>query len=185
MNVGLDSFISNFKNLHERGLAFARAFVFDEEAAEDITSEALLVLWNKLRQGQHIEEPQIYLFAIIRNKSLENLRKRQAQLRLHDEMTLAGERDFNLRINSAEACDPQLLFSKDVQSIIKECLSEMGSQTKSVFMLSRFEGMSNRDIAIKLGIAQKTVEYHITKALRHLKSRLGDYLPLLIFFCIN
>lgn len=51
MNSGLDNFISNFKNLHERGLAFARAFVFDVDLAEDITSEAMIVLWNKLRGG--------------------------------------------------------------------------------------------------------------------------------------
>ena len=63
MNCGLDNFISNFKNLYERGLAFAKAFVFDANLAEDITSESLIVLWNKLREGQHIEQPQIYLFA--------------------------------------------------------------------------------------------------------------------------
>lgn len=50
MNCGLDNFISNFKNLYERGLAFAKAFVFDANLAEDITSESLIVLWNKLRE---------------------------------------------------------------------------------------------------------------------------------------
>ena len=52
MTDSTNNFISNFKNLHERGLAFARAFVFDVDLAEDITSEAMIVLWNKLRGGR-------------------------------------------------------------------------------------------------------------------------------------
>ena len=47
MNCGLDNFISNFKNLYERGLAFAKAFVFDANLAEDITSESLIGVRGK------------------------------------------------------------------------------------------------------------------------------------------
>ena len=186
MTDSTNNFISNFKNLHERGLAFARAFVFDADLAEDITSEAMIVLWNTLRGGQHIEQPQIYLFAIIRNKALESLRNRKTALLAKNELSLASERDYNLRIKSAEACDPQILYySKEVQAIIKSSLKDLGTQTREVFILSRYEGMSNKDIAKKLGLSPKTVEYHITKSLKYFKEKLKDYLPVLLFFCIN
>ncbi len=45
-------------------------------------------------------------------------------------------------------------------------------------MLSRFDGMTYNEIAMELGISEKTVEYHISKALKILRSELGDYLPL-------
>ena len=185
MTDSTNNFISNFKNLHERGLAFARAFVFDVDLAEDITSEAMIVLWNKLRGGQNIEQPQIYLFAIIRNKALESLRNSKTALLAKNELSSASERDYNLRIKSAEACDPHILYSKDVQAIIKDGLKNLGTQTREVFVLSRYEGMSNKDIAKKLGLSPKTVEYHITKSLKYFKEKLKDYLPILLFFCIN
>ena len=58
----------------------------------------------------------------------------------------------------------------------------MNPLTRSVYLLSRYDGMSNKDIAVQLGIASKTVEYHISKALKLLRQQLKDYLPLLLFF---
>jgi RNA polymerase sigma-70 factor (ECF subfamily) len=47
--------------------------------------------------------------------------------------------------------------------------------------MSGFEEMNNREIAEKLGVSQKTVEAHLTKALKILRSELKDYLPLVFF----
>lgn len=182
MTKELESFISNFKNLNSRGIAFANAFVYDRTVAEDITAEALSVLWDKLRGGEHIAQPQIYLFGVIRNKALEHLRTQETRLRHQNNMTEIQERDYRLLISSAQACDPELLYSTEVQDIINNAISELNDQAKSVFILSRFEGLSNADIAARLGIAPKTVEYHITKALKVMRLRLKDYLPLILFF---
>lgn len=182
MTADLENFISNFRYLNSRGIAFANAFVYDRAVSEDITAEALSVLWEKLRSGEHISQPQIYLFGIIRNKALEHLRTQETHLRHQNSMTELQERDYRLLISSAQACDPELLYSAEVQKIINDALADLSDQAKSVFILSRFEGLSNADIAARLGIAPKTVEYHITKALKVMRLHLKDYLPLLLFF---
>ena len=52
-----------------------------------------------------------------------------------------------------------------------------------MFILSRYDQLSNKEIASKLGISIKGVEFHISKALKLLRERLRDYLiALLIFF---
>lgn len=184
MTAELENFIHNFRNLNARGIAFANAFVYDNAVAEDIAAEALSVMWEKLQSGEHIAQPQIYLFGIIRNKALEYLRAQATRLRHQNSMTELQERDWHLRISSAQACDPEILYSSEVQDIINEAISSLSAQAKSVFILSRFEGLTNADIAVRLGIAPKTVEYHITKALKIMRERLKDYLPLLLFFCV-
>ena len=74
------------------------------------------------------------------------------------------------------------LYAEDVQTILHKSLDALGRQTRRVFMLSRFDGMSNRQIAQELGISEKSVEYHVTKALKQLRTDLKDYLPLIYLF---
>ena len=88
-------------------------------------------------------------------------------------------RELQMRISTLEECNPQELYSMDVQSILKESLKTMHSQTQTVFMLSRFAHKTNEEIARELGIGVKGVEYHITKALKKLRIDLKDFYPLL------
>ena len=70
----------------------------------------------------------------------------------------------------------------DIQEIIDDTLKHLGERTETIFRLSRFEGLTNREIAAELGISEKTVEYHMSKALKELRVSLEDYLPMLLFF---
>ena len=52
--------------------------------------------------------------------------------------------------------------------------------------MSRFEELSNKQIACRLKLSEKSIEYHITKALKTLQKALKDYLPLCaLLFCFN
>ena len=52
-------------------------------------------------------------------------------------------------------------------------VAEMAEQREAVFRLSRFQGMKNKEVARELGISEKTVEYHLSKAIAELRSMLG------------
>ena len=89
--------------------------------------------------------------------------------------------ELNLRIATLEACNPEKLFSDELQSLVDKALETLPEQTRDIFVRSRYNNQSHKEIAVALGISTKTVEFHITKALKVLRVALKDYFPLLAF----
>ncbi|WP_099146554.1 RNA polymerase sigma-70 factor [Bacteroides sp. KFT8] len=175
--------LRDFNNLHiryyRRCVMFAKSYVCDTMQAEDFVSEAMLVLWEHMASGEPVDNALPFLFSVIRNKVLHFLRHESVKSQVHEHIEGDTLRELQFRISTLEACDPQLLYSQEVQNILKQSLEQMSKQTRQVFFLSRFRGMSNKEIAQELGITVKGVDYHISKALKLLRVDLKDYLPLL------
>ena len=66
--------------------------------------------------------------------------------------------------------------------MLNAALSKLPENIRSVFEKNRFGGKTYNEIAIEHNISIKTVEAHMTKALKHLRVELKDYLPLLLLF---
>jgi len=90
-----------------------------------------------------------------------------------------------IRISTLEACNPENIFSEEIRTILVKTLQELPPQTRKVFMMSRFEQKSGKEIAEMLGITVKGVDYHIAKALKALRISLKDYLPLFYLLFIQ
>ena len=91
------------------------------------------------------------------------------------------QRELAIRISTLEGCNPEDIFSVEIQTILNRTLEELPEQTRNVFKMSRFEQKSGKEIAQSLGITVKGVDYHIAKALKALRVSLKDYLPLFYF----
>ena len=94
-----------------------------------------------------------------------------------DKMADHASRELNLRISTLEACNPNDLFTSEIQKIIQETIDMFPDQTRKIFIMSRFENLSNKEIAESLDLSIKSVEFHITKGLKVLRTSLKDYLP--------
>ena len=73
-------------------------------------------------------------------------------------------------------CEPDKIFSTEIQHIVNKALDKMPPQSREIFMLSRNSNLPTKKIAEQQNISLKTVEFHITKALRILRVELKDYL---------
>ena len=94
-------------------------------------------------------------------------------------------RRLNLRIATLEACNPERIFSDELQSLVDKALASLPEQTRDVFIRSRYNNQSHKEIAEALGISTKTVEFHITKALKVLRVALKDYLPVFLYLLMK
>lgn len=79
------------------------------------------------------------------------------------------------KINTLEVCDPEHLFSAEIQHIIDNTLHQLPKKTQKIFLMSRVEGLAYNTIASKMNLSQKSIEYHISKALELLRKSLKDF----------
>jgi len=164
---------------------FAYSYIRDMDDAEDIYMDVMLHFWEKrdsLPFDVHIPS---YLLIAVKNRSLNYLRQQQTRIDVHERLYEHNMRELNFRISTLKDCDPAELFSKEIKAIIEDTLANMSDQTRKIFYLSQYDNLTNREIAEKLSINIKTVEYHISKILKTLRINLKDYLPLIMICMLN
>lgn len=90
------------------------------------------------------------------------------------------------RISTLEACNPEELFSEEARRLVNETLDRLPEKTRTIFIRSRFDGKSYKEIAAEMGVTVKSVEFEVSKAMKILRVVLKDYLAYFIFwFYIN
>lgn len=180
-NAIVNSFNEIYTSYYKKSFFFAKSYVHDDLAAEDIASESLIKLWEKLKT-EKIDYIEPLLLTILKNKALDYLKHEEVKRTAFESMVDWHQQELSIRISTLESCDPNEIFSDKVESIIRETLKLLPEQTRRIFLLSRFENKSNKEIAEQMGVSIKGVEYHISKALKALRITLKDYLPLFYFF---
>lgn len=137
--------------------------------AEDLAQEVFLELVRKRDRLPAIQTSlRAYLKRAAINRSL-NYQRDQKKMILEGE-----EKQLNLSDGSADASKE--LEAADLQALIDQAIEDLPERCRAVFLLSRFEDMSYRQIAEHLDISIKTVENQITKALKQLREALRPYL---------
>lgn len=171
----MDLFSRFFQENQEKFLAFAYSYLRDKDEAEDVLMESMISLWENRERWEKDSNLHALLLTIIKNKALNLLEHKQVRLRTEEEINSHNQRELNLRISTLKACEPEQLFKTEIQHIVHKALEGMPSQSRTIFMLSRYQNLPNKQIAERLNISLKTVEAHITKALRILRVELKDY----------
>lgn len=169
-----------FSEYRMRYILFAKSYVKDEFAAEDIVMDALMTYWEKRNEMAGVTNVYAYILTMIKNRSLNYLEHRQTVMQAQEQISRHELRELNFRISTLRACEPEELFSEEIMSILEKTLQSLPEQSRRIFKLSRIENKSHKEIAEMTGISVKAVEFHITKVLKALRISLKDYLPLLL-----
>jgi RNA polymerase sigma-70 factor (ECF subfamily) len=154
--------------------------VKNEMDAEDIVMESFMSFWEKRNEIKTITNIYAYILSIVKNKALNYLEHQQIVYQTYENIKAHEERELNFRISTLRECNPEDLFSEDIQAIIEKTLRSLSEQKVKIFNLSRIENKSNKEIAEILGISVKTVEFHITEILKILRKNLKDYLTVFL-----
>ncbi|MEQ8475400.1 sigma-70 family RNA polymerase sigma factor [Fulvivirga sp.] len=144
-------------------------FLKDEELAKDVVQEVFFDFWKR-REELKIDNIRAYLFQSVRFQSLKNLR-RLDNLDIHE----VHFENFLSSNNTQE----QLDFD-ELNLVIKNSLNELPEKYRQMFEMSKFEHLSNKEIAERFSLSTRTVEWYLLKISKHLKTSLAYCSHLLI-----
>lgn len=173
-NQSLDELFSAYYSKFQH---FAYTYLRDKDVAEDIVMDSFMYYWEK---RDHIENsnPKSYILSTIKCRCLNHLKRAQREQQINEEIYHHRQWDLSVRISGLEACEPSELLSDELKKRVFESLRHLPSKTQKIFVLSRFECLSHKEIAETEGVSKKSVEYHINKAVKLLRITLKDYLLL-------
>ncbi len=145
----------------------------NDEEAIDIVQDLFEFLWSK-RKELEISNFSAYLYAAIRNR-IFTFKIRSDRKNIY----LDSLKEFILK---GEFVTDDHVRERELAALIEKEINALPAQMKKVFVMSRSEGLSHRDIADQLGTSEHTIRTQVKKSLRILRSRIGiiAYLILLI-----
>lgn len=163
-----------FLNYSKPLFYFALKFV-DEEQAKDVVQDVFYKLWED-KTLSISGSLNGFLFTMTRNRCLQIIEKQKVRAKYADAVHFRMQEDELLFYSNEHSS----LIEAELKEQLEKAIEELPEKCREVFILSRFQNKRNKDIAEELGISVKMVEKHITKALRHIRLNLGDYLPLFL-----
>ncbi len=160
-----DLFEAHFEEL----CRFAYRYVGSAEEARDVVQEVFLRVWQQRSRLKLHQALRTYLYTLVRNLALDRLRHRRVERR-HAGPRLIDE-------GPAWTQDPeQELISDEVSAAIRRAVDALPPRQREVIVLRWRDGASYERIALSLGISEKTVSNHLTRAMEHLRHTLGRLL---------
>ncbi|KIA96500.1 hypothetical protein OC25_01740 [Pedobacter kyungheensis] len=158
-----------FSHIYERywGVLFihARKILGNEEEAKDIVQNLFFSLYNNINQIDFKTSLSSYLYRSVKNQVLDYIK--------HQKIVDRYLESFNAFAEQGVAVTDQEIRRKELEKIIEAGMEALPGKMKEVFLLSRLENMSHKEIADKLGITQHTIKSQISNAIRILRAKIG------------
>jgi len=153
-------------------VVYSSQFTTDRMDSEEIVQDFFVKLWQIHRDIQLTDSLKGYFFSSVKNRCFNYLKHKKIKQKY---ILAIGKLSENHLVY-----DPDLYVVSELQSKIKCAIDHLPNKCREVFDMSRIRGMKNEEIASELNISKRTVETHISNALKQLKSELKDYLSFLI-----
>ena len=147
-----------FRSLYLPLGMFALRIVEDADTAEDLVVEAFTKTWQKLEGGAAIDNFKAYMYRSVRNECISYIRNKKETIGLENVPDITEE----------------IVDTSERDARIWKAIDNLPPKCRQVFLLSKQDGLSNEEIANKLGISIKTVKNQMTKAFSRLREALSS-----------
>ena len=178
-----DAFCELYATYKNRLIYFAMRFLKSREYAEDVFQYAFTVVWQSRRFINPDASFSSYLYTIMRNRILNQLRNAANEEKLKESI-------LSQALDYTEDTKREVMLN-DLKSLISHALQQLTPRQREIFEMSREAQLSHKEIADKLGISINTVQEHISTSLKLIRTYLikysgSEYVDLLLLLiCLN
>lgn len=145
----------------------------NRQTAEELVQDLFADLWSR-RDNNQIQQLENYLFSAIRYRIINYIKGQKVRM--------GYELYCRLSASEADTQTEKLLALNDLSEALLASVRKLPEKSREIFQLSRLEHYTIPEISARVKLSEKSVEYHITKSLKLLRTYLRDYLLLLPFF---
>ena len=152
-----EAFKTLFEMFYPKVKVFLVKLLKDDKASEDIAQDIFVKLWSMGPSLPEISSFNAYLYRMTKNAAINYLRDRKPSVDI-SELLIICDGDIE-----------QEYYRKEKELLVRLAVEQMPSQRKRIFIMSRYQGMTNDEIAKSLGLSKHTVENHLSLALKELR----------------
>jgi RNA polymerase sigma-70 factor, ECF subfamily len=153
-----------YNHFYPRLYNFSRSFLKLEDGIDDILQEVFVRIWKNRKKIKSPDTFNAFIFAITRNLLINELRNRMNDQHLRKEV-------FKRAVAEEYVTSDESVY-RELEAKVSELIQQLPKRQLEIFLLSRVEGLSHKQISQKLNVSEKTVEYHITQSIKILKKKL-------------
>ena len=159
MNNTKNIFSTHFQTYYRPLCLYALRILEDTHEAEDVVQDVFTSLWNKKETISDISSLKSYLFTSVKNNCLNRLRKNSQFTDIKD-IDLIEENN-----------DDDKIYRAELEAKLWKMIDELPERQREILLMAKRDGMSYKEIAKITGISVKTVENHVTRAIRTLRKK--------------
>ena len=171
------AFTQVFRMYYGPLLNYAGRILKDVELANDVVQECFCRLYERRKEIKRCFQVRPYLYRSVYNSCIDAIKHQKVENNYINQELL--DFYFSKVVETPEA--EQALLDEDLKGAIQDAINKLPERCREIFVLSKVDGLSNKQIAEQLNISMKTVEAQMTTAFVRLRKELGW---LLCFICI-
>ena len=164
-----EAFAYVFRMYYSPLLNYAGRILKDVEAANDVVQECFCRLYERRRELRKELQVRPYLYKSVYNACMDAIKHQKVASNYINQELL--DFYFSKVVETPEA--EQALLDEDLKGAIQDAINKLPERCREIFVLSKVDGLSNKQIAEQLNISMKTVEAQMTTAFVRLRTELG------------
>jgi len=161
---------------------FARKVVKDDVISQDIVQDVFVKVWERRAEIESINL-EAFFFRLVRNHCIDYIKHLKVVTNRMNEIQISSKYEEMYRIDFW-GDEPYVLIEQELKIKIEKTIHSLPERCREVFILSRINGLKNKEIAEKLDINIKNVERHLARAMQSFRENFTEELPIALIILV-